>query len=183
MVLRRFLGPASRSTAPPTPPSTAGETATVRRIVASLEALPPADAQYLAGFAYILSRAAQADLEISDVEAREIERLVVEHGKLSEAQAIIVVEIARLQARLYGETEDYLVTREWRRAATDEQAIGLLRCCYLVGAVEDGISAAESATLTELASELGLDEPTAARVRAEFAPQIAALRALRPPAS
>ncbi|HEY6056525.1 MAG TPA: TerB family tellurite resistance protein [Candidatus Limnocylindrales bacterium] len=181
MALRRFLGvphrPGSSEGA-----GAGGETATVRRIVASLEAMAPEQARYLAGFAYVLSRAAQADLDISDVEAAEIERLVATEGGLSEAQAVIVVEIARLQARMYGETEDFLVTREWRRLATDEQALALLRCCYLVGAVQDGISAAESATLSQIASELGIDAPTAARVRAEFADRIAALRALRPPA-
>ena len=42
------------------------DTATVRRIVAQLEALPPEKSRFLAGFAYVLSRAAHADLEISD---------------------------------------------------------------------------------------------------------------------
>ncbi len=180
MSLRRFLGvpsaPASRPTA-----GAPAETETVRRIVASLDALPEEEARFLAGFAYVLSRAAAADLRISDGEAREMERLVAEHGHLSEAQAVLVVEIARLQAKLYGETEDYLVTREWRRIATDEQAVDLLRCCYLVAAIDDGIVPAESATLSEIASELMLDEPTAARIRAEFADRVAALRALRPP--
>ena len=181
MTLRRFFGAASSAPEHHASTDSSAETDTVRRIVASLEALPEEEARYLAGFAYILSRAAQADLRISDVEEQEIEQLVRQHGRLNEPQAVLVTQIARLQAKLYGETEDFLVTREWRRIATDEQAIDLLRCCYLVGAVEDGISSAESATLSQIASELGLDAPTVARVRAEFAGQVSALRSMRPP--
>ena len=43
--------------------SEARDTATVRRIAAELEALPPAEARFLAAFAYVLARVARADLE------------------------------------------------------------------------------------------------------------------------
>ena len=42
-----------------------GDTDTVRRIVAELEAIEPKRARYLAAFAYILGRVAHADLDIS----------------------------------------------------------------------------------------------------------------------
>ena len=102
-------------------PPTAGddaETQTVRRIVAQLEAMPPEQARFLAGFSYVLARAADADLTISDQETREMERIVVEHGHLPEAQAVLVVEMAKSSARLIGATEDYLVTREFVRMST-----------------------------------------------------------------
>ena len=118
-------------------PGPTGDTQTVRAIVAQLDAMPRDQARYLAGFAYVLSRAAQADLSISDVETRRMEQIVVEHGKLPEAQAIIVVEIAKTRADLFGATEDYLVTREFRKIATDAQCLDLLRCCFLVGAADE----------------------------------------------
>ena len=46
----------------PPPAGSAAETATARQIVARLDAMPPAEARYLACFAYVMSRAAQADL-------------------------------------------------------------------------------------------------------------------------
>ena len=61
MVLRRLVGlGAGRSQVqqPDHRRDDAAETATVRRIVAELEALPPDQRRYLAGFAYVLSRAA-----------------------------------------------------------------------------------------------------------------------------
>ena len=56
------------------------DTETVRRIAAQLDALPVDRARYLAAFAYILTRAAAADMEISDLEARAIEQLVGSTG-------------------------------------------------------------------------------------------------------
>src|SRR5687768_4790032 len=108
MVLRRFLGLASPDRSGKTGvsrPAPAAETATVRRIVAELEALPPEERRYLAGFAYILSRAAHADLDMSPEERREMERIVMEVGGLPEAEAVLAVEIARSQNELYGGTD------------------------------------------------------------------------------
>ncbi len=155
------------------------ETDTVRRIVATLESMPEDDARFLAGFAYILGRAAAADMRISDVETAEMERLVVAYGHLTEAQAVIVVEIAKTQARLHGGTEDFLVTREFVGTATLEQRLDLMRCCFLVGAADASISAEESSVLSEIANELHLDDSQIAGIRAEFTDRFAAVQAMR----
>jgi uncharacterized tellurite resistance protein B-like protein len=147
--------------------------------VATLEALPPDRARFLAGFAYILSRTAEADLDISDVEAREMERIVVEHGRIPKVQAEIVVQIATTRSRLFGSTENYLVTREFRAAATDAECLDLLRCCWLIGGVDGTITAEESGELNAIADELGVDAAAVRKLRAEHAEQFAALRALR----
>lgn len=178
MALRRFLSlPADRGPVHDT--GAIDDTATVRRIVASLEALPADEARHLAGFAYVLGRAAAADLTIDEAETATMERLVADHGGLTPAQAVVVVEIAKSQARLYGPTEDYLVTREWARIASEEERLALLRCCYLVGAADETISAAEGGVLSQIASELGFDSRTAGKVRAEFADRLGAIQALR----
>ena len=98
-------------------------------------------ARFLAAFAYILTRAAAADLDISHDESHAIERLVAEHGGLPEPQAVLVAQIARNQSLLYGGTEDFLVTRQFRELASSEDRLALLRCCYLVGAADDTITA------------------------------------------
>jgi uncharacterized tellurite resistance protein B-like protein len=157
----------------------ANETATVREIVKQLANMPPEQARFLAGFAYILSRTAQADLHVTDDETRQMERIVVEHGRIPEAQAVIVVQIARTRAELFGPTEDYLVTREFRRIATDEQCLDILRCCFLVGAADGVITAEESSTLTSIADELGVDQAAVRALRAEFAETFSALQAMR----
>lgn len=183
MVLSRLFGrkPAPAATADPvTPPDTAaGETQTVRRIVAQLEALSLEERRFVAGYAYVLGRAAHADLVFGDEEIGFIERTVQEVGHLTEAQAVLVVEIARAQEELYGATEDYLVTREFTRLATPEQRADLLRTAFAVGAVDGSISAVESAELNEIGKELGFTAEEVDRIRLEFADSLAAIQQMR----
>ena len=150
MVLRRLFGGSSSSEAAAPPASaqpsraTAGsataDTDTIRRIAAQLEALPMEQRRFIGGFAYVLGRAAHADLDISPDEVAFMERTVVEVGGLTEAQAVLVVQIARSQAELQGATEDYLVTRQFAAAASREDRERLLRLAFAVGAADDSIS-------------------------------------------
>jgi uncharacterized tellurite resistance protein B-like protein len=186
-MFRRFLG-LGRPAADPRLPvgddaapvqDSAAETATARRIVARLEALPPAEARYLACFAYVMSRAANADFDISAVETTIMERFAVEYGGLDTAQAVLVVEMAKLQALVNGGTEDFVVTREFRSISTVEQRLALLRCCFVVGAADGTISAEEAGTINEIARELDLEDADVNAVRAEFHDQLSAVQALR----
>jgi len=143
----------------------AGETETVRKIVARLEALPPERARYVAAFAYVLSRVAHADLSVTADETAKMEEIVRRLGHLPEEQAVLVVEIAKAQSRLFGGTENYLVTRELAGLATAEQKRELLDCLFAVAAADGGISSPEEAQIRQVASELGfaLEDFVAAR--------------------
>jgi uncharacterized tellurite resistance protein B-like protein len=154
------------------------EAEVIRRISAQLDAMPEDRARYLAGFAYILSRAALADLNVSADETAQMERTVVEVGAIPEAEAVLVVEMAKTQSRLYGATEDYIITRDWSSKATTDQKLGLLRACYLVGAANESISAEENATLQQIANEFGLDADEVKSVRAEFYEKLSVVQAL-----
>src|SRR5512146_1799446 len=179
---QKFLGvptpPAGAGAAGASGPSDAADTETVRRIVGQLEAMPRDQARFLAAFAYILTRAAAADLEISEAEQRVIEGLVAEHGKLPESHAVLVAQMARSQSLLYGGTEDYLVTRQFKSLSTEEQRLALLRCCYLVGAADDDISVAESDTLQQIAAELDVDRAAINAIRHEFEPKLSTIKAM-----
>jgi len=161
------------------PDATDTETSTVRRIVGRLEALPPHDARYLAGFAYVMSRAAHADLDISELETRAMERFAVELGRIDEAQAVLVVEMAKLQARHHGATEDFLVTREFGRHSSREQKLALLRCCFAVGAADDTIGPEEAGVVNQIARELDVSRDDLNAVRAEFHENLSAIQAIR----
>jgi uncharacterized tellurite resistance protein B-like protein len=186
-MLRRFVGldrsgpdprlPSGDAAAPL--PDSAAETATARRIVARLESLPRDEARYLACFAYVMSRAANADFDISDDETRLMERLAVEHGGLDEAQAVLVIEMAKLQARTQGGTEDFVVTREFRTISTPEQRRALVRCCFAVEAADGSISASEASVVNEIARELDLERDEVNAIRDEFHEQLSAVQALR----
>jgi uncharacterized tellurite resistance protein B-like protein len=148
--------------------STKGDTDTVRRIVGELDKLEPERARYLAAFAYVLSRVAGADLHISDVETAAMTAIVERVGRLPEAQAVVVVEIAKSQNRLFGGTENFLVTREFRAIATDDQRRELLECVFAVAAADDAITGEEEAQIWQIAAELGFQHDEYIQVRLKY---------------
>ena len=115
-------------------------TETVRKIVAELAALEPEKARYIAAFAYIMGRVAHADRQISSEETRAMEEIVRKLAHLPEAQAVLVVEIAKSQNRLFGGTENFLVTREFTDISTPDQRQELLDCLFAVSAADESIS-------------------------------------------
>jgi uncharacterized tellurite resistance protein B-like protein len=169
----RFLGAQPAASAPAERPQLESETEAVRRIVARLETLPPETARSLAGMAYVLARAANADMSISEVETAAMVQELSASG-LDEAQAVLVVEMAKLQELTTGGTSDYLVTRDFREHSTMEQRMALLRACYHIAAADDSITSMENSTLVEIASELDISRDEAAPIRAEFADKISA---------
>lgn len=185
MALRHLFHPSTQSTtpepAPATPPLPAdqADTETIRRIVQALEAVDPARRRYLAGFAYVLSRAARADMIISNDEANEMGHIVSHIGGLPEAQAILVVEIARTQSDLYGGTEDYVVTREFKETATAEEKRAAVAACFAIAASDHEITAEEYAELTEIAEELDLSRAELNEIRAGYRDQVTAIKKMR----
>lgn len=157
----------------------AGETATVRRIVSRLEQMAPERARLVASAAYTLARAAHADLDISEEETRVIEQELQAHGVIDEATAVLVAEMAKLQARTVGGTEDYIVTREFSALASEQQKVDVLRACFAVSAASGTISAEETAVVNQIAKEFGLDPDTISDVRAEFHERLSAVQAVR----
>jgi uncharacterized tellurite resistance protein B-like protein len=182
-MFRRIFGPSHEEAAVTTERALEraadGETATVRRIVARLEELPPDKARLAASSAYILARAAHADLSISDDETRVMEEVLQAHGLLDEAAAVIVIEMAKLQARTVGDTEDFVVTREFKAISTMEQRVDILRACFTIGAENGVISAEEAATLNQIARELDIDQETVNDVRAGFHELLSSVQAVR----
>ena len=136
-------------------PSATGATETVRKIVRELDRLPAERARFLAAFAYLLSRVANADLEISAAETAAMERIVSELGGLPEEQAVLVVEIAKTQNRLFGGTENFLVAREFKEIASPEERSHLLDCLTAVSAADESVSSAEESVIRQITSELG----------------------------
>jgi uncharacterized tellurite resistance protein B-like protein len=184
--LRRVLGldaPASPDLPidpdAPLPGPAVGDSASVRRIAPRLMGLGPSRARYLAAFAYLLGRAADADHRVTDAEWAEMERLVAETGGLDTETARLVVELAHFQSGEFGATEDDLVTREFRAISTEEERLALLRCCLLVMAADDEVVADEAWLVNRLAEELGIERPELNRVRSEFHDRYSGVREIR----
>lgn len=175
--LRKLLGlDAAAGDRGDAPDLDARDTETVRRIASELDKLEPRQARFLASFAYVLSRVAHADLEISPEEVEAMERLVRERGGLPLAQAALVVQIAKSQATQFFGTEDYLVTRQFRDLSTHEQRVSLLRCLFAVAAADDVISNAEDQQISRIANELGLSSRDVAALRGEHRERLAVLK-------
>jgi tellurite resistance protein len=182
MVLRSLFGGGNKQ--PEQPEAVAAttsrsDTESIRRIAGELDALPVDERRFIAGFAYVLARAAHADLEISRPELDYMEKAVIDVGGIRSAQAVLVVEMARNMAELYGATDDYVVTRAFAENSSREQRENLLRTAFAVGAADDTITAAESAELNEIGKELGFRADEIDAIRDEFRDQLAAIQAMR----
>jgi uncharacterized tellurite resistance protein B-like protein len=165
MSILEFLG--FGKTTAPAPAAASAETETVRKIVAALDSMEPERARFVAAFAFILCRAARADLHISPSETRAMERIVMERGGLPEEQAILVVQMAKTQSTLFGGTENFLVTREFNRMATHEQKLALLDCLFAV-ASDEMISTVEDNEISRICSELQLSHDEFVSVRLAY---------------
>jgi uncharacterized tellurite resistance protein B-like protein len=153
-------------------------TASVKRIAAALGALPPARARYVAAFAYLLGRAAHANLNVSQAEKDEMKRLGEVAG-LDPDTTRLVVELALMQAGEFGATEDYLVTREFKAISTVEERHRLVRACFMVMAADDEVDATEAWLVNRVAEELDLARADLNAIRAEFHERLSAVRAAR----
>ena len=98
---------------------------------------------------------------------------------LDEPTAVLVAEMARLQARTVGDTEDYVVTREFKAITTPDQRKNMLRACFMIGAQNGTITAEESSVINQIARELDIDQDTVNEVRAEYHELLSSVQAVR----
>jgi uncharacterized tellurite resistance protein B-like protein len=161
MKILQWLGLQPKPTLPP------ADVDAVRRIGDELERLPPDQAKFVGTFALLLARVAHADLHISDAETRRMEQLVAEYANLPEPQAVLAVEIAKTQHRLFGSTEGYLASREVKQTSSREDRLRLLDCLFAVSAADDDVSTAEEEVIRQIAKELGLTHTEFVTARAQ----------------
>lgn len=152
------------------------DTETVRKISAALDQLEPERAKFIAAFAYLLGRAARADLNISPEETRKMERIIMEHANLPEEQAVMVVQIAKTQNILFGGTENYLVSREFKEVANHAERMALLDCIYAVAAADGSISTIEDNEISQIADELRIEHRDLISIRSKYRDFLAVLK-------
>jgi uncharacterized tellurite resistance protein B-like protein len=177
MSILKWLG--ARAAGGDATPEGVGDTETVRKIVGRLESLPAERARFVAAFAYTLSREAHADLDISAEETAKMEEVVVEVGGLPEEQAVLAVQIAKSQARLFGGTENFLVTREFREISTPAERRRLLDCLFAVSAADGSISGPEENQIRQIASELDFSHAEFVAARSEWSEHRSVIQSLK----
>lgn len=163
----RVAGPREHETLNPPDDDPDEHSDVIRRAAAEIAALPVDARRFITGYSYVLARVAYADRDFNDAELESMVRSLTDVGHLTENQAILVVEVARNMALLYGSSEDFVVTTEFARSTTREQREDLLRTAFAVGAADAEISAPESAVLEEIGKELGFRSDEIASIRAE----------------
>ncbi len=141
---------------------------TIRRIADELDRIEPDQAKYLASFAFILSRVANADHDVSGDEITTMESLVISKGGVTSDQAALVVQMARTQQKLFGATDDFLVTRELGRIASYDQKLALIDCLYAVAAADQRIFVAEADEISRVGKELKVDQSDLSRLRSQY---------------
>lgn len=147
------------------------DTDTVRRIMSELDLLEPAVARYLAAFAYVLGRVANVDSEISRAETDRMVALIESAGGLPAGQALLVAEIAKRQNRLFGGTENFLVTRELREVLSADQRRDMLDCLFAVAAADEVVTGAEEDEIRRISIELGFEHQEYIQARMKYASQ------------
>ena len=142
----------------------------------ALSHVPPEEARRVAAFAYLLSRVAHADHEVSDAEREAMVRLLVDRARLAPEQAAIVIGLATSKIVHVRGTQDYLVSREVAARATVEEKRALIDGLYAVCAADGLISTVEDNDVRRVASEIDLEHHDVVDIRARYRGSLAVLK-------
>ena len=117
-------------------------------------------------------------MRIEPAEIEAMERSIRGLAELPEQEAAVVVELAISQADDLGGTDDYLVTREFRKLADRATRARLMRALLAVAAADDSIGSAESREILSIGEELGFTRPEINGLRLEWRDKLAELSKL-----
>jgi uncharacterized tellurite resistance protein B-like protein len=142
----------------------------------ALSHVPAEQARRIAAFAYLLSRVAHADHEVSEAEREAMARLLVDRAHLAADQADIVIGIATSKIVHVRGTQDYLVSREVAARATVDEKRALIDGLYAVCAADGLISTIEDNDVRRVASEIDLEHRDVVEIRSRYRESLAVLK-------
>jgi uncharacterized tellurite resistance protein B-like protein len=152
------------------------EPGVIDTIASVLDHLDQRRARYLAAFAYLLGRVADADQVISAEERSLMLRLVANEGSLAPDEATAVVTLALDEFRRVGDTHNLIAAREFAAVATFEERLGLLRCLFAVSAADESVIVREDNEIRRISRELKIEHADFVHARAEVREHLAVLR-------
>jgi len=130
----------------------------------------------VACFAYILTRSARADAQLTADESGAMERLVGEHAGIAADLAAEAVRLAVAQGRRSGGTDDFVVTRMFDTLATHAEKLALIDALFTVSAVDASIVTIEDNEIRRIANELKIEHTDYIAVRSKHLRHLAVLR-------
>jgi uncharacterized tellurite resistance protein B-like protein len=148
----------------------------VQRIAGALAHMDPARARYLATFAYLLGRVANADHVVTDDERQAMAVIVASEGGLDPDQARLVAGIAGDDSLRRRGTDDFQVAQEFAELATEEQKLALLRCLFAVSASDEAVVTSEDNEVRRIAVQLKVAHDAFVAARAAVRDKLAVLR-------
>jgi uncharacterized tellurite resistance protein B-like protein len=150
----------------------------LQALASRLEGMAPERARLVAALALVLARVARADMESSKAELAVIAAILQEHAGLTADQADLVTEMVSQRQRLFGVSDAYVATREFKRLASARELDCILRCLFAVCAADDSIALVEEEEVRQVASELGFSHEQFVAARGAFRDQREVLRGL-----
>lgn len=142
----------------------------------SLPGVEPSRRRHVACFAYILTRSARADQQVTDEEARAMERLVGRHAGIPAEQAAEAVRLAGIQGRRSGGTDDFVVTRKFDAIATHADKLALVEALFAVSSVDASIVTIEDNEIRRIANELKIEHADYIALRSKHLKNLAVLK-------
>ena len=76
--------------------------------------------------------------------------------------------MAKNQQRLFGGTDDFLVTRELAQMATADERLAIVECLFAVASADRRVLTAEADEISRVARELRVDHADLSRLRATY---------------
>lgn len=148
----------------------------LEEIEGALHGLDRARRRYVACFAYILTRSARADHQMTGEETGKMERLVAERAGVSAAHAANAIRLAAIQAKRSGGTDDFVVTREFDAVASHAQKLALVDALFEVASVDASIVTIEDNEIRRIANELRIEHSEYIAIRAKHLAHFEVLR-------
>ena len=142
----------------------------------ALSHVPPDEARRVAAFAYLLSRVAHANHEVTDAEREAMVHLLVDRAQLAPDRAAIVIGLATSKIVHVRGTQDYLVSREVASRATIEEKRALVDGLYAVCAADGLISTVEDNDVRRVASGIDLEHRDVVDIRSRYRDSLAVLK-------
>lgn len=149
---------------------------TIERIEKSLDGLPEKQGLFLACFALLLTRVANADLDISENEKERIKQALMQHGGLSLEQSKVVESIA-VESTLKDAVENHLVVRKLNEIVTRDQKTNIIRALLHIACADD-LTEIESNQIALIAQGLMLTRSEFLALRSEFREHLSILKNL-----
>jgi uncharacterized tellurite resistance protein B-like protein len=137
----------------------------IRATADQLAALTASSSQLFDALAFVLSRVADADRQIAAAEARRMEDVLTEHGRLNHAQAALVIEIAKHRKRIADAGRAYRESLQLRRRLDIADRARVLDVLYEVAAADGEVADCELDEILQVAAELGFTSEDVARCR------------------